>query len=82
MIVTPEAPVFCRVESQLRAVSDGRGFNFLHLKAEADWLTYCARWEGADDGGELDSCPVNAPPFQTSHDVLVSKPQAQLVTIA
>jgi hypothetical protein len=37
-------------------MSDARSFNFLHLKAEAGWFTYCARWEGADDddGEELD----------------------------
>ena len=40
----------CSVQGSLRSMSANQTYNLLHLRAEEDWISHCARWGRIRDG--------------------------------
>jgi hypothetical protein len=48
--------LLCRVEGHLQGLSNTNTYNVLHLRAEEDWIAYCAVWERRTASGRRSSC--------------------------
>ena len=40
----------CSLQGGLRGMSASQTYNLLHLRAEEDWISHCARWGRICDG--------------------------------
>ena len=61
----------CRLQGSLRSMSASQTYNLLHLRAEEDWITHCARWGRIRDG-ELPLFDLMPPPLCVSRVSLTS----------